>query len=453
LYIPKGKDQDTPLPPNFGSSFPTITVSRGEVDKYLIPWDKTNWGPRLGLAYQLTNKTVVRAAFGIFYGGEENQGGNPNRGEGVPFNQEQTLNLTSDYQQGHPFLTTFSDGWPVDVFNLPANITFRGVATNFRNSQVNKWNVTVQRDLGGNMAFEASYIGSRGLKQLINWDPNVPVNSPLPNQPTDPRRGQPFLRGGIQETSSFGRSSYHGLALKLEKRFSSGMTYTASYTWGHALADTGTTLSGSTGFGVRDITCGFRCEYSSAAWDIRQRFTYVINYELPFGQAKKFGSGVSRGLDAVIGGWQVNSIVSFSTGQPFTLSTRGAIGSFNGTNVRPDVAPGKDPFAEPAGGRTPDQWWDTTALTNPAPGTYGNLGNQTHYGPGIRNLDFSLFKNFTLTERFRLQFRNEYFNLTNTPRFSVAGVGNTHGDGNFGRVTQTLPGSQRYIQFALRLQF
>jgi len=453
LFIPKGKDQDAPLPPNFASSFPTIKVSRGEVDKYLIGWDKTNWAPRIGLAYQVMPKMVVRAAFGMFYGGEENQGGNPNRGEGVPFNQTQNLNLVSDYQQGHPFLNRFSDGWPLNVFNLPANISFRGVAPNYRNPLVNKWNVTVQRDLGGNMALEVSYIASKGLKQLINWDPNIPVNSPLPNQNQDARRAQPFLRGGIQETSSFGRSAYHGLAAKLEKRFSQGISYTAVYTWGHALADTGTPLSGSTGFGIRDITCGFRCEYSSAPWDIRQRFNFIMNYELPFGRGRQFGANLGRAADLAVGGWQVNSVVTFSTGQPFTLQSLNAVGSFNGTNVRPDAVDGKDPFQAPSGGRTPDQWWDITAVKSPAPGTVGNVGNQTHYGPGIRNLDFSLFKDFRITERFSLQFRNEYFNMTNTPRFAVAGVGNQQGNSNFGRISQTLPGSQRYVQFALRLKF
>jgi hypothetical protein len=91
LYIPRGKQQDLPLPPNFATSFPNVKVSRGEVSNYLIPWDKFDLGPRIGLAYQLAEKTVVRLGYGIYYGGEENQGGNPNRGEGVPFNE--TVNM------------------------------------------------------------------------------------------------------------------------------------------------------------------------------------------------------------------------------------------------------------------------------------------------------------------------------------------------------------------------
>ena len=91
LYIPKGKQQDLPLPPNFATAFPNVKVSRGQVSKYLIPWDKKDFGPRIGIAYQFVNKTVIRAGYGIFYGGEENQGGNPNRGEGIPFNETVTM--------------------------------------------------------------------------------------------------------------------------------------------------------------------------------------------------------------------------------------------------------------------------------------------------------------------------------------------------------------------------
>ena len=91
LVIPKGKDQDAALPPNFATTFPQIKVERGQVDKYMIPWDKTDWSPRVGFAWEAKDRTVVRAGYGIFYGGEENQGGNPNRGENAPFNLEQRL--------------------------------------------------------------------------------------------------------------------------------------------------------------------------------------------------------------------------------------------------------------------------------------------------------------------------------------------------------------------------
>ena len=142
LYIPAGKDQNAPLPVNFPTSFPNVKVSRGEVDKYMIPWDKWDFGPRLGLAYNWKEKTVIRIGYGIFYGGEENQGGNPNRGESVPFNQSTVLphsgqlGNVGDFDQNPYFPGGVSGGYPSNVFNLPAPIAFRGVATHFRNGLV-----------------------------------------------------------------------------------------------------------------------------------------------------------------------------------------------------------------------------------------------------------------------------------------------------------------------------
>ncbi len=451
LFIPKGPNQDEPLPGNFAQAFPEIKVDRGNVDKYLIPWDKTNWGPRIGIAYQMLSKTVVRAGYGLFYGGEENQGGSPNRGEGVPFNQIMDLNLNSAFQQGHPFLGRFSDGWPTNIFNLPANISFRGVDLNYRNPLVSKWNFTIQQDLGWVSALEVSYIGSKGSKQLILWDPNTPMNSPVPNADVNSRRRYPYLRGGVSQTSSFGVSNYHALAAKFEKRYSNGLTMYSSYTWGHTMANTGTTLSGSQGFGLYDITCGYACEYSTAAWDIRHRWVTTASWDLPFGRGRHFGNSMNPVADAIVGGWQVNGVYTLSTGQPFTFRSQNCVSSFN--SCRPDAVSGKDPMDAPAGGRTPDQWFDITASQSPAVGTGGNIGPQTGVGPGIRNLDFSIFKMFNITERVKLQFRSEWVNLGNTPRYAVSSIGNTQGNSNYGRLTGTLPGTVRSGQFALRLMF
>jgi hypothetical protein len=451
LFIPNGPNMNDPLPPNFASAFPTVRVDRGNVDKYLIPWDKTNFGPRVGIAYQIWTKTVIRAGYGLFYGGEENQGGSPNRGLNVPFNNIVDLTQGAAFEQNHRFLTRFSDGWPLNVFNLPANISFRGVERNFRNPLVSKWNVTIQQDLGWGSALEVSYIASRGSRQLINWDPNTPRNDPQPGAPVDPRRLYPELRGGVSLTSTFGKSEYHALAAKYEKRYSNGLSMVSSYTWGHVLANTGTTLSGSSGFALFDITCGFGCEWSSAAWDIRHRWVTSFNWDLPFGRGRKFGNNVSAFADAFIGGWQTNGILTFSSGQPFTFRSQNCVSSFNA--CRPDAVPGKSPMDAPSTGRTPEQWFDVTAVQNPAVGTGGNIGPQTGRGPGIKNLDFSIFKDFRFTERYRLQFRSEWFNMSNTPRYNVGTIGITQGAGNFGRIGGTLPGSWRYMQFALRFMF
>jgi hypothetical protein len=451
LVIPKGNNQDEPLPGNFATTFPQIKVERGIADKYMIPWDKTDWGPRIGIAYQMFTKTVVRGGYGLFYGGEENQGGSPNRGEGVPFNQIMDLNLASAFADKHAFLGRFSDGWPINTFSLPANISFRGVDENFRNPLVSKWNFTIQQDLGWGSALEVSYIGSKGSRQMILWDPNTPRNSADPNATANSRRLYPYLLGGISQTSTFGRSAYHGLAAKFEKRYSDGLTMVSSYTWGHALADSSTPLSGAQGFGLFDVTCGFRCEYSTAAWDIRHRSVTSFNYDLPFGRGKQFAAGIGKAADLIIGGWQTNGILTFSTGQPFTFRSQNCVGSFN--SCRPDAVPGKSPMDAPPGGRTPDQWFDVNASQSPAVGTGGNLGPQLGNGPGIANLDASLFKSFNFNERFKMQFRSEWLNLSNTPRFAVSSIGNTQGQTSYGRLSATLPGTARNVQFALRFMF
>ncbi len=450
LVIPKGKDQEAPLPPNFATQYAQVKVERGIASKYMIPWDKTNIAPRVGIAWEARRGTVIRAAYGMFYGGEENQGGNPNRGESVPFNQTQNLNWPNQFALV-PNLNRFSDGFPANVFNLPAAISFRTVDPNFRNPLVQKWNLAVQRDLGFGTTLEVAYIGSRGSHLLVQWDPNQPQNVADPAAPTLPRRRLNYLDGGITVDSTFGFSRYHGLATRLEKRYSNGLQFLLGHTWSHALTNSGTPLSGSPGFGLRDIN-SYSAEYAHAPHDIRHRFTYSTSYDLPFGRGKKFGSSWSRPVDAVLGHWQTNGILTLQTGNAFTLGTRnGSCGC--GGSIHPDLLSGKDPQAPPPAGRTPDRWFDVDAVTSPTRGTYGTLGNNSNYGPGRRNIDFSIFKDFPITERYRLQFRSEYFNLSNTPQFLVGSINRTQGDSAFGRINETVAGTERHVQFALRFMF
>ncbi len=448
LVIPKGKDQDAPLPPNFATDFPQIKVERGQASKYLIDWDKTNIAPRIGFAYQWRTRTVFRGGYGIFYGGEENQGGNPNRGESVPFNQDQRLESPTAFDLV-PTLNRFSDGFPVNVFALPAAISFRALATNFRNPLVHKWNFAIQRELGWGTTGEVSYIGSKGQRLVILFNANQQRNDPDPAAPVDPRRRFPFIRGGMDATGSFAFSTYHALATKLEKRYSNGLDFLASYTWGHGLANSGTTLAG--GPGVRDIT-NITAEYAHANFHIKHRFVYSTIYDLPFGRGKKFGANWGRGMDVALGNWQLNGILTLQTGNAFNLGTRNASCGCGGT-VRPDLVPGKNPDNEPAGGRNPDRWFDVSAVTAPARGTFGNLGHYSNYGPGIRNVDLSFFKDFRMTERYRVQFRTEFFNLFNTPQFNVQTIDSTEGNSGFGRIAGTIPGAERHVQFALRFMF
>lgn len=470
LEIPSGPNQNAPLPPNFNQPytfdgvtypalFPNVAVSRGQVSQYLIPWDKMDIGPRLGFAWNLFDKTVIRAAYGIFYGGEEQQGGNPNRGESAPFNESPQLDRPPGVSsfEPDPFFANgaatggISIGYPLTVFTTtPASsLQFREVANDFRNPMVQKWNFAVQRELPGQMALEVGYQGNHSSHQLLQPDFNTCPNYATtdPNINCNSLRPYPDI-GSISGTASFGFGNYEALTAKLEKRFSKGLQFISSYTYGHALADSGTTLSGSNGLYTKDPT-NYATSYASASWDIRHTFVTGFTYQIPFGKGMAYGGNMNRVADILVGGWQTNGILTLHTGQPYTLRANGCQGIFGGCS--PDIVAGANPNAAPPGGRNPGEWFNTANIIAPGPLSEGTLGLQTNYAPPTRNLDFSIFKDFRFTERFIMQFRAESFNIANTPQFSVPD--NTLGDANFGKVTSTLAGSERHIQFALRLQF
>ncbi len=477
LFIPKGTNQDTPLPPNFAAAFPSITVSRGQVPSTLIPWDKHDFGPRVGAAYRIGDKTVLRVGFGMFYGGEENQGGSPNRGEGVPFNETVQLaranGISSFVGVSMPqctgcnyFPNGLTGGYPTNVFTLPAPVSFRGVQSDFRNPLVQKWNFVVQRELPGAMSLEVGYEGNHSSHQVVLWNSDPAANIGTTNSAITTETQREILPppncplcssigNGLSMTSSFGYGNYAALSTKLEKRFSKGLQFLMAYTWSHALANSGTPLSGSGGLGTPDPT-NFASEYSSASWDIRHNFTSAFVYAVPFGRGKPLGGNMNRIVDTIAGNWQLNGVVTMRTGVPYTLRYNGCQGVWGA--CRPDAISGMDPNAAPSTGRDPSQWFNIANVTTPAALTGGNLGLQSQTGPPTRTLDLSIFKDFRFTERIRMQFRAESFNLANTPVFktpdnNLQDAKSLGGNGNFGKITGTLDGSERHIQLSLRLRF
>jgi hypothetical protein len=295
---------------------------------------------------------------------------------------------------------------------------------------------------------EVSYVGSKGQNLLVLWNANAPVNHPDPGAARAPRRIY-GIDTDITEAATFGRSNYHGLNGKLEKHFSDGLDFLMAYTWGHALTDVGTTLTG--GGIIRDFRNIHDSGYSNANFDVRHRFTTSFMYEMPFGRGKKYGSGWSPAANAIAGGWQVNGILTLLTGFPRSIGTTFTSCACN--NRTADLVSGKDPNNAPSGGRTPDLWFDTSAVVAPALGTAGNLNSMAIYAPGTRNFDFSLFKRFALTERYYLTFRTEFFNAFNTPQFDPTQMTLNQGQGGFGRINGTISGTERHVQFALRFEF
>jgi hypothetical protein len=178
------------------------------------------------------------------------------------------------------------------------------------------------------------------------------------------------------------------------------------------------------------------------------------NYELPFGKGKLFGSNWNRLTDSLLGNWQFNTIGTFRTGPPISLGTTNCVGTWG--HCGPDVVPGKDPKNAPPGGRRPAEWFDTSAVTFPHVlpngfGTPGNLGLQALNRPGQRSVDVSLFKAIPITERIAVQFRAEAFNLANTPQWGEPN--SQQGNPAFGQITSTQSGTERHVQFALRVSF
>ena len=481
LYIPQGGNCNEPLPPNFGTLFPTVTVDRCHVSNYLIPWDKMDIGPRIGVAYQLSNKMVLRAGYGIFYGGEENQGGSPNRGEGVPFNE--TVNLTR-YQGNSTYVGVsqpqcfncnfftggFTGGYPISPFTLNAGVSMRGAQTDFRNPIVHKWNLVVQRELPGNMALEVGYEGSHSAHQLILWnsDPypnlgtfNTAISSATLQEIQPACSTCQSVGNGLSMTSSFTFGNYHAASVKLEKRFSRGLQFLTSYVFSHSLSVGNTPLSGNTS--ILDQT-NYSTSYANSPWDIRHNWTGSFNYELPFGRGKQFGTSMNRAADAVLGGWQVNGLLTMRSGIPYTLSGASCHGVWS--KCMPDYAAGFSggSNAAPSGGRTPNQWFDITAyavaFSSQAAGlaTGGNVGLQSMVGPPTHTLDFSAFKAFHLTERKSFQFRAEAINLfnfavLNTPDGSLGDSRALGGNGQFGVITSSVAGTERHVQMSLRFIF
>jgi hypothetical protein len=418
----------------------------------MFPWDKWDFGPRFGLAYSALPNTVIRMGFGIFYGGEENQGANPNLGESAPFNltvvhgrTDRNLNSIDLFAANPWFPGGLSGGFATNVFSLPAQIQFRAFGMNYRNPMVQKWNVAVQRELPWHIALELAYTGNNQIHQIIQSTGNPAANIGTTDTKitAESRRRIPYVGSGL-ETDSFGHGNYNGLTAKLEKRLSGGLQFLTAYTWGHALANSGTPLTGATG--VFDPT-NWESGYADAIWDVRHNFTTSFTYELPVGRGKAHGANLNPALNHVLGGWALNGILSIRTGRPYTLTSNRCQGVWNSCRV--DVVAGKDPNAAPSGGRTPDKWFDINAVASPASLTGGNIGALTMRNPGDSTLDASLFKTFRITERWAAEFRGEAFNVFN--KTQLGSPSSALQNANFGQITSS--SGQRNAQFSLRLRF
>jgi hypothetical protein len=428
--------------------FPFMTVRRApELSASGVYNSYLNFGPRLGIAWQLDRKTVVRTGYGIFYGF-------PDVVNAVPSLNPPTrvwLNLTAN--NVNPTLILDRPLVPADPLSrtlVAPVMTARD--TNARPDLTQMYNLSVQRELASHLLLEVGFMGNRSSRILIN----APINDAAPALPNDTsspqsRRRVTSLLGAFNYMSPQGFSNYNAMTVSLEKRFSQGLSVLASFTWSRALGVAPAITEGINGVAIQNALNLAR-EYGPLEFDIMRRFVASYLYELPFGRGKHFLNNTSRALDLFVGGWQFNGITTFQGGFPLTPVLSYSLGKTD-TVSRPNVI--GDPTNTP---RQPHNWITPAAFAIPtnaeiaAGNFYGNEGVGVVRSPGLVNFDFSLFKSFDLREDMKLQFRGEVFNATNTPYFGSPGaLGLTLGTPTFGRVTAA--GDPRVVQLGLKFLF
>jgi Carboxypeptidase regulatory-like domain/TonB dependent receptor len=401
------------------------------------------FAPRFGFAYQLAQKTVVRGGAGIFWNTAGHGGNTLRLQRHVPFGP------IFSFSPGN-FLVTrrVSDGFPtIPPLNLaladsPSGSVI-GVDPNYQPGYAEQFNLTVQQELPSSLLLKASYVGNLGrhLDTAFNLNQAVPGSGAVNNR-------RPFfaVRPTLADVTwavSDGLAAYHAFQFSAEKRLTRGFSGLLSYTWGHSIDTVGQSFGGGADGPLPQDPRNRWADRGNSPFDIRHRLTIAWNYELPFGKGRKWLSGGGPS-DYLLGGWQVNGINTFQTGLPFTPTANSATVN-TGTGSRPDRSgDGK------LDNRSVDRWFDTTAFATPAQFTYGNSGRNILYGPGRVNFDFSLFKQFRITEGMNLQFRTEFFNLFNTPQFELPNA--AIGAGNAGTITGIV-GTPRQIQFGLKMVF
>ncbi|HYU97587.1 MAG TPA: hypothetical protein VE977_02050, partial [Pyrinomonadaceae bacterium] len=358
---------------------------------------------------------------------------------------------------------------------------FAAVDINFRPPESYQWNLTVSREVLKNTVLEASYIGNHGLhiwRRNVNWN-DVPPNQPCrggaalcnPALPNDARFQIAYNQqrgintdalvaanrrintlGPIQMSQSTGNSSYHGLQLWLNRRFSNSLAFQAAYTWAHTISDIPlTSFTNST-------TDPFNYALDKGDADLDRRHTFVGNIVYVLPPFKRWGSTA----DTILGGWQLNAIYSFFGSTPVDiLSGFNTYGTSGNVNPRPNLVTGVPIYVHNSNDST--LWLNPAAFSLPGVGELGSLGKGAIRGKPINNLDLSINKNFKVTEKYNIQFRAEMFNAFNHPNFNgfqgaLNFQGNTNNpdfgsvtNGSFGTVNHTQ--SHREIQFGFKFTF
>ncbi len=415
------------------------------------------WAPRMGMAYRLNEKTVIRAGYGIT---------NDPYPTSRPLRSPFPAVIVDEYIQTNGFVPSGSlaTGIPAvrfpdissGVIDIPNTISTNSLQPGkFKRGYIQSYNFTIQRELPGGFVLQTGYVGTRSIRSGVTYFngnaglvPGVGVN------------GRP-LRGtfGVGVDRNFfipmGDNRYDGLQTNVSRRFS-GFFLTMSHTWSKTISTVPGGANNANGLGQAGgnsdnglafyVPSQFSANRALAAFDRNQVFQTAITYELPFGRGKSFLTDGPAGK--IFGGWQINSSLSAVSGNPFTVLSDGASLNAPG-NVQ--VADQVGPVRKLGGVGLGDPYYDPSSFAAVTGARFGNLGLYNLRGPGFFNMNAGLFRSFKFTERWNLQFRAEGLNVTNTPQLQNPNV-TVIAPANFMRITAANQ-TQRTFRFGLRLAF
>ena len=408
--------------------------------------------PRIGLAWDVrgNGKTAVHGGFGLYHGLLDTL--DYRLDQTAPFNTAETIsNIPVSNLQIAPG-TDPPTGTRISPSNVQPDIATPAVLT---------WSLRVEQQIAPHTSLTVGYVGSHSYHQILSEDMNEPVPTYLANAmpyyPAGSANANPALANSTSWVSR-GVGLYNSLVVDVRRSFANGFQFRGNYTYAKNLDDGSawnTSVSGNAPAFV-EFPLTPKLDWGPAASDVRRAASLNGSYELPFGRKRHFLANASPRVDFVVGGWTASAIVAVQSGFPFTPQL-GYNPTGNGDTRNP-VRPNWNPnFHGTLYPRTPGQWFNPSAFLPPAAGTYGNVSRDSLVGPGLSQLDFSATRNAHLTERLRLQFRAEFFNILNHTNFltpnEVVYTSATSGISPTAGVVTATSTTSRQIQFGAKFQF